>query len=114
MGSEHGLQTKEALFALLHLLCVRLNPCHCIFLSGDVHYGFTQSATFTILSEKGKYGKDKVRGGGGEANKDISLHISQLNSSALKTTSVAKEFILTEVLSRARQFFSFGRSVRIG
>jgi hypothetical protein len=91
-----------------------LNPCHCIFLSGDVHYGFTQSATFTILSEKGKYLKDKARGGGGEANKDISLHISQLNSSALKTTSVAKEFILTEVFSRARQFFSSGHSVRIG
>jgi hypothetical protein len=91
-----------------------LKPCHCVFLSGDVHYGFTQSATFTILSEKGEYGKDKVRGGGGEANKDLSLRISQLNSSALKTTSVTKEFILTEVLSRARQFFSSGHSVRVG
>jgi hypothetical protein len=91
-----------------------LNPCHCIFLSGDVHYGFTQSATFTILSDKGEYGKDKVSGRGGEANKDLSLHISQLNSSALKTTSVPKEFILTEVLSRARQFFSSGHSIRVG
>jgi hypothetical protein len=91
-----------------------LSPCHCIFLSGDVHYGFTQSAIFTILSEKSKYGKDEVKGGGGEEVKDLSLHISQLNSSALKTTSVAKEFILTEVLSRARQFLSSGHSVRVG
>jgi hypothetical protein len=85
-----------------------LGPRHCIFLSGDVHYGFTISATFTLLSQETMYGKE------GEREQDASLHISQLNSSALKTTSVAKEFILTEVLGRTRQFFSSGHFIRVG
>jgi hypothetical protein len=86
-----------------------LSPRHCIFLSGDVHYGFTISATFTLLSQGSMYGNE-----GTERGKDFSLHISQLTSSALKTTSVAKEFILTEVLARTRQLFSSGHSVRVG
>lgn len=86
-----------------------LGPRHCIFLSGDVHYGFTISATFTLLSQGSTYGKE-----GTGREKDFSLHISQLTSSALKTTSVAKEFLLTEVLGRTRQLFSSGHSVRVG
>jgi hypothetical protein len=86
-----------------------LGPRHCIFLSGDVHYGFTISATFTFLSQD-NMGREE----GTEREKYSSLHISQLTSSALKTTSVAKEFILSEVLGRTRQFFSSGHSVRIG
>jgi hypothetical protein len=61
--------------------------------------------------------KDKV-GGGGRGEKvednDLSMHITPLNCNALKTTSVAKEFILSEVLGRVCQFFSSGHSVRIG
>lgn len=82
-----------------------LGPRHCIFLSGDVHYGFTLSATFTILSQENGYTR---------IEKGPSLYISQLNSSALKTTSITKEFILGEVLGRARQFFSSRHFVRIG
>src|SRR2546422_7473811 len=70
----------------LAFIIQNLGPRHCIFLSGDVHYGFTISASFTLLQKK-KYGKE-----------DLSLPITQLNSSALKTTIIAKEMIITKVL----------------
>jgi hypothetical protein len=82
-----------------------LGPRHCIFLSGDVHYGFTISATFTLLSQENGYTR---------LEKGPSLQISQLNSSALKTTSMMKELILGEVFGRARQFFSSRHFVRVG
>jgi hypothetical protein len=85
----------------LTFIIQNLGPRHCIFLSGDVHYGFTISASFTLLQKK--YGKE-----------DLLLPITQLNSSALKTTSIAKEMIITKVLGSARQFFSSRHSARVG
>ena len=46
--------------------------------------------------------------------KIISLPITQLNSSALKTISIAKEMIITKVLGGARQFLSSKHSARVG
>jgi hypothetical protein len=96
---------------LIHNLRLR----HCIFLSGDVHYGFTISATFTLLSEREKYGK-KEEGGEEEEKRDdhLSLNIIQLTSSALKTTGLGKEILLNEVLGHFHQLFASRHSVRIG
>lgn len=74
---------------------------HCIFISGDVHYGFTVSASFNLFDKT--YGKE-----------DPSISITQLTSSALKTTSFSKELIMNEILGRLSQILSSDKSVRIG
>jgi hypothetical protein len=102
---ETWAANERGFVRFIEFIIETLGPRHCIFLSGDVHYGFTISATFTLLSKENDYARIKM---------GPSLHMSQLNSSALKTTSVAKEFILSEVLGRARQFFSSRHFVRIG
>jgi hypothetical protein len=43
----------------LTFIIQNLRPRHCIFLSGDVHYGFTISASFTLLQKK-KYEKEDL------------------------------------------------------
>jgi hypothetical protein len=75
-------------------------PKHCIFLSGDVHFGFTNKAAYAPLQEG--YGYDDV------------MSITQLNSSALKTTSIVKIAFVSEILGRIRQMFPFKRLVRTG
>lgn len=102
---ETWAANEKGFVRFIKFIIETLSPCHCIFLSGDVHYGFTISATFTLLSKEKEFAR---------IEKGPSLHISQLNSSAIKTTSVTKEFILGEVLGRARQFFSSRHFVRIG
>ena len=42
------------------------------------------------------------------------MNITQLNSSALKTTGLGKEILLNEVLGRFHQFFTQRHSIRIG
>jgi hypothetical protein len=103
---ETWAANESGFVRFIKYIIANLGPRHCIFISGDVHYGFTISATFTLLlSQKNKYAR---------LEKGPSLYISQLNSSAFKTTSLAKEFILSEVLGRVHQFFSSRHSVRIG
>lgn len=69
-------------------IATALAPRQCIFLSGDVHYGFTIKAKFSIQES------------------DISLEVAQLNSSALKATSLGKEVALGKVLGHLRQIVS--------
>jgi hypothetical protein len=78
-------------------------------LSGDVHYGFTISATFTLLSKGDVYRKH-------EEKKDygLTMNITQLNSSTLKTTSLGKEILLNEILGNFRQLFVSKQSIRVG
>lgn len=84
----------------LTFLLQTLAPKHCIFLSGDVHFGFTIKAAFAPLQEG--YGHDDI------------ISITQLNSSALKTTSLVKIAFVSEILGRIRQIFPFKRLVRTG
>lgn len=77
-----------------------LRPKHCIFLSGDVHFGFTMKASFAPLQEG--FGYDDV------------LSLTQLTSSALKTTSLVKIAFVSEIMGRIRQLFPFKRLVRTG
>ena len=107
----------------LSFIVQNLGPRHCIFLSGDVHYGFTISATFRILAQmhdrsienreqqqqqvqkSGNYERDRYY---------LSTNIAQLNSSAIKTTGLGKEIVLNEILGRYRQFFTQRHTIRIG
>lgn len=75
-----------------------LEPGHCIFLSGDVHYGFTISAVFALLNER----------------ENLRMSITQLNSSALKTTSLVKIAFVSEILGRIQQLFPLKQTVRTG
>ena len=82
----------------LSFILRRLEPGHCIFLSGDVHYGFTISAVFALLNEK----------------ENLRMSITQLNSSALKTTSLVKIAVVSEMLGRIQQLFPLKQTVRTG
>jgi hypothetical protein len=61
----------------LTFLLQTLAPKHCIFLSGDVHFGFTIKAAFAPLQEG--YGYDDI------------MSITQLNSSALKNDELGQD-----------------------
>ena len=84
----------------LTFLLQTLRPKHCLFLSGDVHFGFTVKAAFAPLQEG--YGYDDI------------ISMTQLTSSALKTTSLVKIAFVSEILGRIRQLFPFKRLVRTG
>ena len=45
---------------------------------------------------------------------DLTMNITQLNSSALKTTSLGKEILLNEILGNFRQLFVSKQSIRVG
>jgi hypothetical protein len=95
---------------LLSFLGRDLGARHYICLSGDVHYGFTISATFTPLDKVDRFEKNGEK-------KDFehqTTNIIQLNSSALKTTSLGKEFLLNEVIGDFRQLFVPTQTVRVG
>jgi len=93
----------------LSFLARDLHAQHCIFLSGDVHYGFTISATFTLLGMGEAYRKDEEK-----KDDDLTMNITQLSSSALKTTSLEKEILLNEILGHFRQLFVSTQSIRVG
>jgi hypothetical protein len=76
----------------------QLSPQHCIFMSGDVHFGFTTRAAITFLQK----------------NQASSINTTQLTSSALKTTSLVKIAFISDILGRVRQLFPFKRIVRTG
>ncbi|HYZ49264.1 MAG TPA: hypothetical protein VE593_00145, partial [Nitrososphaeraceae archaeon] len=80
-------------------------PGKCIFLSGDVHYGFTVIANFIQLQKEYKKEENIHR---------IEMPIVQLTSSALKTTSLSKEVLINEFLGRFSQIFSPRKTLRIG
>ena len=95
---------------LLSFLGRDLGARHYICLSGDVHYGFTISATFTPLDKVDRFEKNGEK-------KDFehqTTNVIQLNSSALKTTSLGKEFLLNEVIGDFRQLFVPIQTVRVG
>jgi len=97
---ETWFANEGGLVNFLSFLIQSLGPKHCIFLSGDVHYGFTISAAFALLQkEKGEY---------------LHMSITQLNSSALKTTSLVKIAFVSEIMGRIRQMFPWRQVVRIG
>jgi hypothetical protein len=95
---------------LLSFLVRDLGARHHICLSGDVHYGFTISATFTVVDKEDRFEKN----GETEGFRHQTTNIIQLNSSALKTTSLGKEFILNEVMGNFRQLLVPTQSLKVG
>lgn len=98
---ETWASNEKGFIRFLTFLNQNMAPRQCIFLSGDVHYGFTMRASFKLLQKRN--GKE-----------NITTSITQLTSSALKTTNLSKEVIINEVLGRLSQLFSSRRSMRIG
>ena len=43
---ESWIGNREGFGALMHVLTSRIDPSWCLFLSGDVHYSFTNRAEF--------------------------------------------------------------------
>ena len=85
---------------LLSFLAKELAPSTCVFLSGDVHYAFTVRASFHLLRRDGT-AYDR-------------MNIVQLNSSALKTTSLVKIAMLSELLGRLRQISPTKFHIKMG
>jgi hypothetical protein len=99
---ETWFANQSGILNLLSFLMEIIRPRHCIFLSGDVHYGFTISAAFALLQKR--HGKEE----------DLCMSITQLNSSALKTTSLVKIAFVSEIMGRIRQLFPWKHAVRVG
>ena len=99
---------KKGFIHFLRFLITTLSPSRCIFLSGDVHYGFSVRATFELTQKT--YGREKDL----TATSTSLTNMIQLTSSALKTTSLSKEVIINEFLGRLSQLFSSRNSVLIG
>jgi hypothetical protein len=118
---ETWAANERGFVRFLSFIVQNLEPRHCIFLSGDVHYGFTISATFRILSQMNDWYIDNKEQQQEQEFSNferhhhyLSMNITQLNSSALKTTGLGKEIILNEILGRYHQFFTQRHSIRIG
>lgn len=99
---ETWYANESGLLNFLSFILQTIEPSHCIFLSGDVHYGFTISAVFALLQTEN--GEDE----------HVRMSITQLNSSALKTTSLVKIAFVSEIMGRIRQLFPLKQVARIG
>jgi hypothetical protein len=98
---ETWASNERGFIRFLTFILSTISPNKCIFLSGDVHYGFTQRATFKVLQEKNE-------------KKELATSVIQLTSSALKTSSLSKDVVINEILGRLSQLFSSRQSLRIG
>jgi hypothetical protein len=85
------------------LIIERLGPRYCIFLSGDVHYGFTMDAKFTLLPHNDDKNQEEKR-----------MQAIQLTSSALKSTSFGGRLFIGDILDRIYEFLSNKKAIRIG
>jgi hypothetical protein len=98
---ETWFANESGVVNFLSFLVQSLGPRHCIFLSGDVHYGFTISAAFVLLQKLS------------ESDEYLHMSITQLTSSALKTTSLVKIAFVSEIMGRIRQLCPWKQEVRI-
>jgi hypothetical protein len=118
---ETWAANERGFVRFLSFIVQNLGPRHCIFLSGDVHYGFTISATFRILSKMNDWSTENKEQQPVQEFSNyegyhhyLSMNVAQLNSSAIKTTGLGKEIVLNEVLGRYHQFFTQRHSIRMG
>jgi hypothetical protein len=102
---ETWSSNEKGFVRFLTFLLTTISPGKCIFLSGDVHYGFTVIANFIQLQKEYKKEENIHR---------MEMPIVQLTSSALKTTSLSKEVLINEFLGRFSQLFSPRKTLRIG
>ena len=98
---ESWSASEQGFTRFITFLIVKLGPRYCVFLSGDVHYGFTLDAKFTLLPHDDN-GQEKR------------MQAIQLTSSALKSTSFGGRFIIGDILDRIYEHVSNKKIVRIG
>jgi hypothetical protein len=98
---ESWSASEQGFTHFITFLIENLGPRYCIFLSGDVHYGFTMDAKFTLLPQNDR--KEEKR-----------MQAIQLTSSALKSTSFGGRFLIGDILDRIYEFISNKKTVRMG
>ena len=89
---------KDGLAQFLTFVSENFDPSFCVLFSGDVHYGFTKTGTFSLQS----------------GNLITVMNVVQLTSSALKTTSLRKRVVVGAIIGHIREFFSPKTSIRSG
>ncbi|MDQ4074389.1 MAG: hypothetical protein M3162_08825 [Thermoproteota archaeon] len=98
---------EDGFIKFMFFLIKNFHPEYCIFMSGDVHYGFTMKGEFTVNPKKIKNSEN-----GMGVNKGCeSLSIVQLTSSPLKSSSLKKRIIVEYILNFMHKIF-FRRPMR--
>lgn len=91
---ETWKSNEEGFVDFLTFIIKNLDPSYCIFLSGDVHYGFTMKVnfSFSINKDYDQYNKE---------NKylNYSLPIAQLTSSPLISNLLLQRLIVSRILN---------------
>ena len=98
---ESWSASEQGFARFFTFLVEKLGPRYCVFLSGDVHYGFTMDVNFTLLPHDDKSEEKQVQA-------------IQLTSSALKSTSFGGRFLIGDILDRIYEYMSNKKIVRIG
>lgn len=89
----------------LSFLAENFSPSYCIFLSGDVHYGFTMAGNFALLRGQQQHAQTEVC---------LSMPVVQLTSSALKSSSLAGKLLVSGFLGLIHRFFFPQQTIRAG
>ena len=93
----------------LTFLVDKLHPKYCLFMSGDVHYGFTMAAIFTLIKQQ------KQRTSPQKRTISLSTPMIQLTSSALKSTSLVNRLLIEKFLGSIHKLFlSSNQTIRAG
>jgi hypothetical protein len=103
----------NGLVNFLILLSERFSPKYCIFLSGDVHYGFTLRTRVTLYQNK----NGKVLKGNTEEFDQkhcISIPIIQLTSSPLKSTGLISRLLVSKIIRIIHNLFLPQQNIRVG
>lgn len=100
---ESWASNERGFTRFITFIIEKIEPRYCVFLSGDVHYGFTMDASFTLLAQENRSQKEEKR-----------LRAIQLTSSALKSTSLAGKLLIGDILDRIYEFMSNKKAIRIG
>jgi hypothetical protein len=98
---ESWSASEQGFTRFITFLIEKLGPRYCVFLSGDVHYGFTLDAKFTLLPHDDNGQEKRVQA-------------IQLTSSALKSTSFGGRFLIGDILDHIYEYMSNKKIVRIG
>lgn len=98
---ESWSASEQGFTRFITFIIEKLGPRYCVFLSGDVHYGFTMDVKFTLLPHDDK-------------SEEKRMQAIQLTSSALKSTSFGGRFLIGDILDRIYEYMSNKKTVRIG
>ncbi|MDQ3902801.1 MAG: hypothetical protein M3247_03980, partial [Thermoproteota archaeon] len=88
-----------------------LCPKYCVFMSGDVHYGFTMATVFTLLKPLHEQRASPLE----RTTESLSTPMIQLTSSALKSTSLVNRLLIQRFLGCINELLpSSDQTIRAG